>query len=63
VDQFSEHEGPAVLVSQVQAGGVGLNIQAASVVMLSAGVRLRGNAIKSASSTGVSLDATGGLQA
>jgi SNF2 family DNA or RNA helicase len=34
VDQFSERQGPAVLVSQVQAGGVGLNIQAASVVIL-----------------------------
>lgn len=34
VDQFSARGGPAVLVSQVQAGGVGLNIQAASVVIL-----------------------------
>jgi hypothetical protein len=28
------HRGPAVLVSQIQAGGVGLNIQSASVVIL-----------------------------
>ncbi|HUZ52130.1 MAG TPA: helicase-related protein, partial [Streptosporangiaceae bacterium] len=34
VDQFSARKGPAVLVSQIQAGGVGLNIQAASVVIL-----------------------------
>ena len=34
VDQFSARPGPAVLVSQIQAGGVGLNIQAASVVIL-----------------------------
>jgi SNF2-related domain/Protein of unknown function (DUF2510) len=34
VDQFTAHQGPAVLVSQIQAGGVGLNIQAASVVIL-----------------------------
>ncbi len=34
VDRFSERREPAVLVSQVQAGGVGLNIQAASVVIL-----------------------------
>jgi superfamily II DNA or RNA helicase len=34
VDEFSARHGPAVLVSQIQAGGVGLNIQAASVVIL-----------------------------
>ena len=34
VDQFTERPGPAVLVSQIQAGGVGLNVQAASVVIL-----------------------------
>jgi len=34
IDQFTAHRGPAALVSQIQAGGVGLNIQAASVVIL-----------------------------
>jgi superfamily II DNA or RNA helicase len=34
VDQFTTQNGPAVLVSQIQAGGVGLNIQAASVVII-----------------------------
>jgi hypothetical protein len=34
VDEFSASERPAVLVSQIQAGGVGLNIQAASVVVI-----------------------------
>ncbi len=34
VDEFSARSGPAVLVSQIQAGGVGLNIQAASVVVI-----------------------------
>ena len=34
VDDFGNRHGPAVLVSQIQAGGVGLNIQAASVVIL-----------------------------
>jgi len=34
VDEFSAVDGPAVLVSQIQAGGVGLNIQAASVVII-----------------------------
>lgn len=34
VDEFSGRPGPAVLVSQIEAGGVGLNIQAASVVIL-----------------------------
>jgi superfamily II DNA or RNA helicase len=34
VDAFSRVDGHAVLVSQIQAGGVGLNIQAASVVVI-----------------------------
>ncbi|PPK63786.1 SNF2-related protein [Actinokineospora auranticolor] len=34
VDTFSRHEGHAVLLSQIEAGGVGLNIQAASVVVI-----------------------------
>ncbi|WP_354253520.1 SNF2-related protein [Arthrobacter sp. UYEF21] len=34
VDRFTAAKGAAVLVSQIQAGGVGLNIQAASVVIL-----------------------------
>lgn len=34
VDEFTSRPGPAVLVSQIQAGGVGLNIQAGSVVIL-----------------------------
>ena len=34
IDQFSGHQGPAVLISQIQAGGVGVNIHAASVVIL-----------------------------
>lgn len=34
VDDFTSHNGRAVLVSQIEAGGVGLNIQAASVVIL-----------------------------
>lgn len=34
VDEFTGRPGPAVLVSQIQAGGVGLNIQAGSVVIL-----------------------------
>ncbi|MBM7442526.1 DEAD/DEAH box helicase [Streptomyces sp. HB132] len=34
VDSFGATEGHAVLLSQIQAGGVGLNIQAASVVIL-----------------------------
>ena len=34
VDQFAQKKGHAVLVSQIQAGGVGLNMQAASVVIL-----------------------------
>jgi superfamily II DNA or RNA helicase len=34
VDELTNARGPAVLVSQIQAGGVGLNIQAASVVII-----------------------------
>ena len=34
VDQFSTRREPAVLVSQIEAGGIGLNIQAASVVII-----------------------------
>ena len=34
VDAFTKAKGHAVLVSQIQAGGVGLNMQAASVVIL-----------------------------
>lgn len=34
IDEFTAHAEPAVLVSQIQAGGVGLNIQTASVVVL-----------------------------
>jgi SNF2 family DNA or RNA helicase len=34
VDAFSEVKGHAVLLSQIEAGGTGLNIQAASVVIL-----------------------------
>ncbi len=34
VDEFTAANGPAVLVSQIQAGGVGLNIQAASVIII-----------------------------
>jgi superfamily II DNA or RNA helicase len=34
VDELTHASGPAVLVSQIQAGGVGLNIQAASVVII-----------------------------
>lgn len=34
VDEFTAVGSPAVLVSQIQAGGVGLNMQAASVVIL-----------------------------
>jgi len=34
VDQFSAAGHGAVLVSQIVAGGVGLNIQAASVVVI-----------------------------
>jgi SNF2 family DNA or RNA helicase len=34
IDEFTARRGPAVLVSQIQAGGVGLNIQAGSVVIL-----------------------------
>jgi superfamily II DNA or RNA helicase len=34
VDELTNASGPAVLVSQIQAGGVGLNIQAASVIII-----------------------------
>lgn len=34
VDDFSGVRGPAVLLAQIQAGGTGLNLQAASVVIL-----------------------------
>jgi SNF2 family DNA or RNA helicase len=34
VDQFSASQGGAVLVAQIQAGGVGLNVQAASLVVI-----------------------------
>ncbi|NJP50865.1 DEAD/DEAH box helicase [Streptomyces sp. SBST2-5] len=34
VDDFTGTDGPAVLLSQIEAGGVGLNLQAASVVVL-----------------------------
>jgi superfamily II DNA or RNA helicase len=34
VDEFTAAAGPTVLVAQIQAGGVGLNIQAASVVII-----------------------------
>jgi len=34
VDSLGSHSGSAVLVSQIEAGGVGLNIQSASVVVL-----------------------------
>lgn len=34
VDQFTRQEGHALLLSQIDAGGVGLNIQAANIVIL-----------------------------
>ena len=34
IDQFTDARMPKVLVAQIEAGGVGLNIQAASVVLL-----------------------------
>jgi superfamily II DNA or RNA helicase len=34
VDELTNATGPAVLVSQIRAGGVGLNIQAASVIIM-----------------------------
>jgi superfamily II DNA or RNA helicase len=34
VDKLTDASGPAVLVAQIQAGGIGLNIQAASVVVI-----------------------------
>lgn len=34
IDEFTAHRGPATLLSQIEAGGVGLNIQTASVVII-----------------------------
>ncbi|PXY21479.1 helicase SNF2 [Prauserella muralis] len=34
VDHFTQRQGSAVLLSQIEAGGVGLNVQAASVVVI-----------------------------
>ena len=34
INTFTSHQGHAVLLSQIEAGGVGLNVQAASVVIL-----------------------------
>ncbi|GAA2065813.1 DEAD/DEAH box helicase [Catenulispora yoronensis] len=34
VDDFAAVQGPAVLLAQIEAGGIGLNLQAASVVVL-----------------------------
>ena len=34
IDEFTARRSPSVLVAQIQAGGVGLNIQAASVVII-----------------------------
>jgi superfamily II DNA or RNA helicase len=34
IDDFTRREGPAVILAQIEAGGVGLNIQAASVVVI-----------------------------
>ncbi|GAA1660510.1 DEAD/DEAH box helicase [Glycomyces endophyticus] len=34
VDEFTRRTGPAVILAQIEAGGVGLNIQSASVVVL-----------------------------
>ncbi|MFM8857803.1 MAG: DEAD/DEAH box helicase [Actinomycetota bacterium] len=34
IDDFTAYSGPATLLSQIEAGGVGLNIQAASVVII-----------------------------
>jgi superfamily II DNA or RNA helicase len=34
VDRFTDTSGPAVLLAQIQVGGIGLNLQAASVVVL-----------------------------
>src|SRR5690625_765670 len=34
IDEFTEAEAGGVLISQIEAGGVGLNIQAASIVIL-----------------------------
>ncbi|MEU5154218.1 DEAD/DEAH box helicase [Glycomyces sp. NPDC021274] len=34
IERFAASEGPAVLLAQIEAGGVGMNIQAASVVVI-----------------------------
>jgi SNF2 family DNA or RNA helicase len=34
VDQFTKHHGHAVLLNQIEAGGVGINLQAASIVII-----------------------------
>jgi superfamily II DNA or RNA helicase len=34
VDQFTNHHGHAVLLNQIEAGGVGINLQAASIVII-----------------------------
>jgi SNF2 family DNA or RNA helicase len=34
VDEFTKHQGHAVLLSQIEAGGVGINLQAASIVII-----------------------------
>ena len=34
IDQFSAHAGPGLLLSQIKAAGIGVNLQAASVVIL-----------------------------
>jgi superfamily II DNA or RNA helicase len=34
IDDFSRRNGPGVLLSQIEAGGVGMNMQAASVIIL-----------------------------
>ena len=34
VDQFTKHQGHAVLLNQIEAGGVGINLQAASIVII-----------------------------
>lgn len=34
IDAFTNHTGPAVLLSQIEAGGVGLNVQAASIIVI-----------------------------
>lgn len=34
IDEYSDYEGGAVLTAQIQAGGTGLNIQAASIIII-----------------------------